>query len=244
MDVGVISMRSRGGASVEPDEGRMGIVCRFGLCGSGENGLRRASATEAIMAGGYCCDEQQWRWTRLSRVNSRTALRWHPAMPVVSAALCRLPYHRRCAIALPRCPSVRQRSSRCRVPVYGANWWAVRIAEEHAIWMGCGEPSRLDVSTARDLILAQSPGADARGEKMGGHFGASLWVRELLRAGKELLSCSTCEWSMVERAGSSKLSERLSRECPVVPLKLSGFPNQTHDSRRAVQCSVVQCGGV
>jgi hypothetical protein len=62
MDVGVMSMRSRGGASVEPDEGRMGIVCRL-LCGSGENGLRRASATEAIMTGDSG-DGQQWASTR------------------------------------------------------------------------------------------------------------------------------------------------------------------------------------
>jgi hypothetical protein len=66
----------------------------------------------------------------------------------------------------------------------------------------------------------------------------SLGVREPSRAGKELLSCCTCEWSMVERAGSSKLSERLfQRECPVVPLKRSGFADKTHDSRRAVQSS-------
>jgi hypothetical protein len=45
VDVGVMSMGSRGGASVEPDEGRMGIdLCRPELCGSGEKGLRRAPA--------------------------------------------------------------------------------------------------------------------------------------------------------------------------------------------------------
>jgi hypothetical protein len=48
-DVGVMSMGSLGGASVEPDEGRMGIdLWRLGLCGSAEKGLRRASATEAM----------------------------------------------------------------------------------------------------------------------------------------------------------------------------------------------------
>lgn len=53
--VGETSMGSRGGASVEPEDGRIGIdLWRLGLCGSGENGLRRASATEAIMAGGDC----------------------------------------------------------------------------------------------------------------------------------------------------------------------------------------------
>lgn len=47
-------MASLGGASVEPEDGRIGIdLCRLGLCGSGENGLRRASATDAIIAGGY-----------------------------------------------------------------------------------------------------------------------------------------------------------------------------------------------
>ena len=54
VDVGVMSMGSlslsRGGASVEPEEGRMGMdLWRFGLWGSGEKGLLRASATEAIM---------------------------------------------------------------------------------------------------------------------------------------------------------------------------------------------------
>lgn len=52
--VGEMSMGSRGGASVEPEDGRIGIdLCRLGLWGSGENGLRRASATDAIMADGY-----------------------------------------------------------------------------------------------------------------------------------------------------------------------------------------------
>jgi len=47
--VGVMSMGSRGGARVEPDEGRMGIdLCRLGLWGSAAKGLRRASATEAM----------------------------------------------------------------------------------------------------------------------------------------------------------------------------------------------------
>jgi hypothetical protein len=51
VDEGVMSMGSRGGASVEPEEGRMGIdLCILELCGSGEKGLRRASATDAIMA--------------------------------------------------------------------------------------------------------------------------------------------------------------------------------------------------
>lgn len=59
VEVGVMSIGSRGGASVEPDEGRMGIdLCKLGLCGSGEKGLRR-SATEAIMARG--CDVRQPR---------------------------------------------------------------------------------------------------------------------------------------------------------------------------------------
>lgn len=50
--VGEMSMGSRGGASMELEDGRMGIdLCRLELCGSGEKGLRRASATEA-MAGG------------------------------------------------------------------------------------------------------------------------------------------------------------------------------------------------
>lgn len=43
-------MGSRGGASVDAEDGRMGIdLCKLGLCGSGEKGLLRAS-TEAIMA--------------------------------------------------------------------------------------------------------------------------------------------------------------------------------------------------
>jgi len=51
-EVGVMSMGSLGGASVEPDEGRMGIdLWRLGLCGSAEKGLRRASATEAMALG-------------------------------------------------------------------------------------------------------------------------------------------------------------------------------------------------
>ena len=48
---GVMSIGSRGGASeeLELDEGRMGIdLCMFGLW-SPENGLRRASATEAMV---------------------------------------------------------------------------------------------------------------------------------------------------------------------------------------------------
>jgi hypothetical protein len=52
VEVGVMSMGSRGGASVEPEDGRMGMdLCRFGLCGSGEKGLLRASATDAIIGG-------------------------------------------------------------------------------------------------------------------------------------------------------------------------------------------------
>jgi hypothetical protein len=47
-----MSIGSRGGASVEAEDGRMGIdLCRLGLWGSGEKGLLRAS-TEAIMADG------------------------------------------------------------------------------------------------------------------------------------------------------------------------------------------------
>jgi hypothetical protein len=60
VELGVMSMGSRGGASVELDEGRMGIdLCRFGfefefgVCASAAKGLRRASATEAI-AGRNC----------------------------------------------------------------------------------------------------------------------------------------------------------------------------------------------
>lgn len=61
-EVGVMSMASRGGASVELDEGRMGIdLWRFGLCGSGAKGLRRASATEA-MARGECEAGARPRW--------------------------------------------------------------------------------------------------------------------------------------------------------------------------------------
>ena len=48
---GVMSIGSRGGASeeLELEEGRMGIdLCMFGLW-SPENGLRRASATEAMV---------------------------------------------------------------------------------------------------------------------------------------------------------------------------------------------------
>lgn len=46
---GVMSIGSRGGASEELDEGRMGMdLCMFGLW-SPENGLRRASATEAMV---------------------------------------------------------------------------------------------------------------------------------------------------------------------------------------------------
>lgn len=48
---GVMSMGSRGGASEELEEGRMGMdLCMFGLW-SPENGLRRASATEAMVWG-------------------------------------------------------------------------------------------------------------------------------------------------------------------------------------------------
>jgi hypothetical protein len=62
VDVGVMSMGSRGGASVEPDEGRMGIdLCRPELCGSGEKGLRRASATDAIIAA-WAGGGQQEAW--------------------------------------------------------------------------------------------------------------------------------------------------------------------------------------
>lgn len=47
-DAGMMSIGSRGGASEELEEGRMGIdLCMFGL-ESPENGLRRASATDAI----------------------------------------------------------------------------------------------------------------------------------------------------------------------------------------------------
>jgi hypothetical protein len=57
--VGVMSMGSRGGASDELEEGRMGIdLWRFGLCGSPEKGLLRASATEAM-----ACVEL-WRGSR------------------------------------------------------------------------------------------------------------------------------------------------------------------------------------
>ena len=46
---GVMSIGSRGGASEELEEGRMGMdLCMFGLW-SAENGLRRASATEAMV---------------------------------------------------------------------------------------------------------------------------------------------------------------------------------------------------
>lgn len=46
---GVMSIGSRGGASEELDEGKMGMdLCMFGLW-SPENGLRRASATEAMV---------------------------------------------------------------------------------------------------------------------------------------------------------------------------------------------------
>lgn len=52
---GVMSIGSRGGggASVELDEGRMGIdLCKFAPWGSAWKGLRRASATEAMAASG------------------------------------------------------------------------------------------------------------------------------------------------------------------------------------------------
>lgn len=49
VDEGVRSIGSRGGASEELDEGRMGMDrCMFGLW-SPENGLRRASATDAMV---------------------------------------------------------------------------------------------------------------------------------------------------------------------------------------------------
>ncbi len=48
VDEGVTSIGSRGGASEELEEGSMGIdLCMFGLW-SPENGLRRASATDAM----------------------------------------------------------------------------------------------------------------------------------------------------------------------------------------------------
>jgi hypothetical protein len=50
-DGGVMSIGSRGGgASVDADEGRMGMAFwwRFELCDSAENGERRASATEVM----------------------------------------------------------------------------------------------------------------------------------------------------------------------------------------------------
>lgn len=51
MSMGSLS-RSRGGASVEPDEGKIGmLLCRLGLWGSGEKGLRRSASEDAIMAG-------------------------------------------------------------------------------------------------------------------------------------------------------------------------------------------------
>lgn len=49
VDEGVMSIGSRGGASDELEDGRMGMdLCMFGLW-SPENGLRRASATEAML---------------------------------------------------------------------------------------------------------------------------------------------------------------------------------------------------
>lgn len=49
VDEGVMSIGSRGGASEELEDGRMGMdLCMFGLW-SPENGLRRASATEAML---------------------------------------------------------------------------------------------------------------------------------------------------------------------------------------------------
>ena len=49
VDAGVMSMGSRGGARVELEEGRIGMdLWRVWLCGSGEKGLRRASATDAM----------------------------------------------------------------------------------------------------------------------------------------------------------------------------------------------------
>ena len=49
VDEGVMSIGSRGGASDELEDGRMGMdLCMLGLW-SPENGLRRASATEAML---------------------------------------------------------------------------------------------------------------------------------------------------------------------------------------------------
>jgi hypothetical protein len=67
VDEGVMSIGSRGGgARVEPEDGRIGIDLwrfgfgvGFGLCGSGEKGLLRASATEVIMAGGDCGERRR-----------------------------------------------------------------------------------------------------------------------------------------------------------------------------------------
>jgi hypothetical protein len=104
VDEGVMSMGSRGGASVEPDEGRMGIdLCRLELCGSGEKGLRRASATDAIMAA----------WGQEVVVDSsrgRRALRRRWGQPLASVsgggavAACALarPVCNRCAVESPQ----------------------------------------------------------------------------------------------------------------------------------------------
>lgn len=68
---GVMSIGSRGGASeeLELEEGRMGIdLCMFELwLWSPENGLRRASATEAMMVwsgarGGEQCNVEVVCW--------------------------------------------------------------------------------------------------------------------------------------------------------------------------------------
>jgi hypothetical protein len=84
VDEGVMSMGSRGGASVEPEEGRMGIdLCILELCGSGEKGLRRASATDAIMAARLAwraAGAVVWCWDVESTIRSSFATRDGPAV--------------------------------------------------------------------------------------------------------------------------------------------------------------------
>jgi hypothetical protein len=121
-DVGVMSMGSRGGASVEPDEGRMGIdLCMPELCGSGEKGLRRASATDAIIAA--------WRARAAGGVVLRTrgVFRSGAATPLGPAVS--FGAGRRCGGRAARCPSSVLSGAdggRLRVCVLGAAGLTVR----------------------------------------------------------------------------------------------------------------------
>jgi hypothetical protein len=68
---GVMSMGSRGGASVEADEGRMGMdLWSLGLCASAAKGLERASATDAMAGRDRRAEARGWA-ARAGRRGSR-----------------------------------------------------------------------------------------------------------------------------------------------------------------------------